>query len=132
MKHWAENQAGIRRPHSARRRPIRAGRSLKRTLKRMPSELVQSSLPKDTDTPPAARPGREITAGDLHENVPSDERPRLRIIQDPISRLTPEMLYRQIQYLVEEGDWARQGRKLRPPRRPGSAAHEPRRWIQLG
>ena len=38
-----------------------------------------------------------------------DERPRLRIIQDPISKLKLEMLYRQIQYLVEEGDWAQQG-----------------------
>lgn len=26
-----------------------------------------------------------------------------------ISRLNPEMLYRQIQYLVEEGDWVLQG-----------------------
>jgi hypothetical protein len=40
------------------------------------------------------------------------ERPRLRIIQDPISRLNPEMLYRQIQYLVEEGDWAAQGEEV--------------------
>lgn len=37
------------------------------------------------------------------------ERPRLRIIQDPISTLNPEVLYRQIQYLVEEGDWASKG-----------------------
>ncbi len=36
-------------------------------------------------------------------------RPRLRIIQDPISRLSPEMLYRQIQYLVEESDWVQHG-----------------------
>ena len=34
------------------------------------------------------------------------ENPQLRIIQDPISKLSPEMLYRQIQYLVEESDWA--------------------------
>jgi hypothetical protein len=25
------------------------------------------------------------------------------------------MLYRQIQYLVEEGDWARQGEEVLPP-----------------
>jgi hypothetical protein len=37
------------------------------------------------------------------------ERPRLRIIQDPIVRLNPEVLYRQVQFVVEEGDWARQG-----------------------
>jgi hypothetical protein len=43
------------------------------------------------------------------------ERPRLRIIQDPISRLNPEMLYRQIQYLVEEGDWAQQGEEVDAP-----------------
>jgi superfamily II DNA or RNA helicase len=35
------------------------------------------------------------------------ERPRLRIIQDPISRLNPEVLYRQIQYLVAQDDWER-------------------------
>jgi hypothetical protein len=40
------------------------------------------------------------------------ERPRSRIIQDPISRLNPEMLYQQIQYLVEEGDWAQQGEEV--------------------
>jgi hypothetical protein len=40
------------------------------------------------------------------------ERPRLRIIQDPIARLKPEMLYRQIQYLVEESDWAQQGEEV--------------------
>ena len=37
------------------------------------------------------------------------EQSRLRIIQDPFSKLTPEMLYRQVQYFVEEDDWARQG-----------------------
>ncbi|MGI6209672.1 MAG: helicase-related protein [Anaerolineae bacterium] len=36
------------------------------------------------------------------------ERPRLHIIQDPMSRLTPEMLYRQVQYLVDERDWQQQ------------------------
>ena len=40
------------------------------------------------------------------------EQSRLRIIQDPFSTLTPEMLYRQVQYLVEEDDWARQGREV--------------------
>jgi hypothetical protein len=43
------------------------------------------------------------------------KRPRLRIIQDPISRLSPEMLYRQIQYLVEEDDWASQGEEVEAP-----------------
>jgi hypothetical protein len=42
-------------------------------------------------------------------------RPRLRIIQDPISRLNPEMLYRQIQYLVDEGDWSGQGEEVASP-----------------
>jgi hypothetical protein len=36
----------------------------------------------------------------------------LRTIQDPISRLSPEMLYRQVQYLVEEGDWAQHGEEV--------------------
>ncbi len=33
------------------------------------------------------------------------ERPRLHLIQDPIPKLHPEMLYRQVQYLVQEADW---------------------------
>lgn len=33
------------------------------------------------------------------------EAPRLRIIQDPIPKLHPEMLYRQVQYMVHEADW---------------------------
>ena len=44
-----------------------------------------------------------------------DERPRLRIIQDPISKLNPEMLYRQVQFLVEEDDWAQQGEEVVAP-----------------
>ena len=47
------------------------------------------------------------------------KRPRLRTIQDPIPKLTPEMLYRQIQYLVEEDDWARQGQEVETPREAG-------------
>ena len=38
-----------------------------------------------------------------------DERPRLRIIQDPVSKLHPEMLYRNVQFFVEESDWSNQG-----------------------
>ncbi len=38
-----------------------------------------------------------------------DERPRLRIIQDPVPKLNPEMLYRQVQFLVKEQDWRHQG-----------------------
>ena len=41
-----------------------------------------------------------------------DKQPRLRIIQDPFSKLSPEMMYRQVQYLVAEDDWARQGREV--------------------
>ena len=36
----------------------------------------------------------------------------MRIIQDPISKLTPEMLYRQVQFLVDESDWGRQGQEV--------------------
>ncbi len=43
---------------------------------------------------------------------PKMSAPRLRIIQDPISRLNPEMLYRQIQYVVQEGDWNAQGEEV--------------------
>ena len=41
-----------------------------------------------------------------------NEQSRLRIIQDPFSKLTPEMLYRQVQYFVEEDDWTSQGREV--------------------
>ena len=37
------------------------------------------------------------------------DKPRLRIIQDPISKLSLEMLYRQVQFLVEEQDWSGKG-----------------------
>ena len=43
------------------------------------------------------------------------ERPRLRIIQDPVPKLNPAMLYRQVQYMVEEADWARQGEDAHLP-----------------
>ena len=47
------------------------------------------------------------------------ERPRLRIIQDPMSSLHPAMLYRQVQYFVDEADWKQQGEELDvPPPRP--------------
>ena len=32
--------------------------------------------------------------------------------EDAISRLNPEMLYRQVQHLVEEDDWARKGEEV--------------------
>jgi hypothetical protein len=37
--------------------------------------------------------------------------------QAPISKLTPEMLYRQVQFLVEENDWG-QGHEVEAPREP--------------
>lgn len=37
------------------------------------------------------------------------EQPRLRIINDPASKLNPEMLYRQVQFVVEEKDWFGKG-----------------------
>jgi hypothetical protein len=40
------------------------------------------------------------------------EKPRLRIIQNPISLLSPEMLYRQVQFLVEENDWSSKGEEV--------------------
>jgi hypothetical protein len=33
----------------------------------------------------------------------------LRVIQDPIPKLNLEMLYRQVQFLVEEADWQNHG-----------------------
>jgi len=43
------------------------------------------------------------------------ERPRLRIIQDPVPKLNPAMLYRQVQYLVDESDWSHQGEEAPVP-----------------
>ena len=43
------------------------------------------------------------------------ERPRPRIVQDPVSKLPPELLYRQLQYLVEESDWTGHGGEVDPP-----------------
>ena len=40
------------------------------------------------------------------------EQPRLRVIQDPISHLNPEMLYRQVQFLVQESDWSSRGQEV--------------------
>ena len=37
------------------------------------------------------------------------ERPHLRIIQDPIAKLSPEMLYRQVQFVVQQNDWESKG-----------------------
>jgi hypothetical protein len=37
------------------------------------------------------------------------EQPLLRIIQDPIPSLNPEMLYRQVQFLVKEEAWLNAG-----------------------
>ncbi len=40
------------------------------------------------------------------------DKPRLRIIQDPIPKLNPAMLYRQVQFVVSEPDWAEQGEDI--------------------
>jgi hypothetical protein len=40
------------------------------------------------------------------------DRPRLRIIRDPIAHINPEMLYRQVQFLVEQEDWTQHGREV--------------------
>ncbi|MBW1908254.1 MAG: DUF3883 domain-containing protein [Deltaproteobacteria bacterium] len=40
------------------------------------------------------------------------EQPLLRIIQDPVPKLNPEMLYRQVQFFVEEKDWTGQGEEI--------------------
>ncbi|MBM3145968.1 MAG: DUF3883 domain-containing protein [Chloroflexi bacterium] len=44
--------------------------------------------------------------------VEGGEKPSLRIIQDPMSQLSPEMLYRQVQYLVDEQNWNRYGEEV--------------------
>ncbi|MBI4602381.1 MAG: hypothetical protein HY721_10525 [Planctomycetes bacterium] len=99
---------GVRSRLSAVRRT--AGHALKRALKGMPSELLQSSLRERAwlYAITFCKPGPSGAEG--------GERPRLRIIQqEPISKLNPEMLYRQIQYLVEEGDLAQQREEVETP-----------------
>ena len=39
-------------------------------------------------------------------------RPKLRLIEDPIAQLGPKMLYRQVQYLVEEAAWSSKGEEV--------------------
>ena len=46
--------------------------------------------------------------------MPDHNDPRAAIFQDPMSKLNPEMLYRQIQYLVEEGDLGAHGQEVTP------------------
>jgi superfamily II DNA or RNA helicase len=43
------------------------------------------------------------------------KQPRLKIIQDPISKLHPEMIYRQVQYLIYENDWNMNGEEVELP-----------------
>ncbi|MEJ5376510.1 MAG: hypothetical protein WHX93_08020 [bacterium] len=74
--------------------------SLKRALTGRSSELLQIS----------SRKGNKSASH--NEARRQTEYPRLRIIQDPISRLNPEMLYRQIQYVVHEGEWNAQGEEI--------------------
>lgn len=37
---------------------------------------------------------------------------RLRIIQNPMAHLSPKVLYRQVQYLVDEKDWQKTGEEV--------------------
>jgi hypothetical protein len=41
-----------------------------------------------------------------------DEQPHLRIIQNPMAQLSPEKLYRKVQYLVDEKDWQQKGEEV--------------------
>ena len=43
------------------------------------------------------------------EHLYKGQRRRLWANPDPISKLTPEMLYRQVQFVVEEANWAEHG-----------------------
>jgi hypothetical protein len=55
------------------------------------------------------RPGSEAEGGER------PRLPRLRVIQDPMSQLTPKALYRQVQYLVDERDWSSKGEEPEEP-----------------
>jgi len=40
-----------------------------------------------------------------NRHLQKEQRRQLWADQDPISKLNPEMLYRQVRFLVEERDW---------------------------
>ncbi len=44
-----------------------------------------------------------------NRHLQKEQRRQLWADQDPISKLNPEMLYRQVQFVVEEADWASKG-----------------------
>lgn len=58
------------------------------------------------------KPVLSTVEGPVLSKVEGGEQPRLRLIQDPIPKLNPEMLYRQVQFLVEERDWMDQGHEV--------------------
>jgi hypothetical protein len=37
------------------------------------------------------------------------DKPRLRLIQDPVPKLNLEEVYRQVQFMVDENDWRQHG-----------------------
>jgi superfamily II DNA or RNA helicase len=59
--------------------------------------------------------GRATGSQPVEREADKMSAPRLHIIQDPISKLKLEVLYRQIQHFVEEGDWAQQGEEVEAP-----------------
>jgi superfamily II DNA or RNA helicase len=40
------------------------------------------------------------------------EQPKLRIIQNPMSQLNPQMLYKQVQYLINQKEWQQRGEAI--------------------
>jgi len=70
----------------------------------------------EKDTTVTTKDDSNLAPGDVVSGLESSElveTPRLRIIQDPISRPHPEMQYRKIQYVVEEADWTTKGEEVR-------------------
>ena len=49
---------------------------------------------------------------------------RLHTLQDPISKLSPEVLCRHIQYLVEESNWSGHGKEVDPGTTDTKVWHE--------
>ncbi|GIV04315.1 MAG: hypothetical protein KatS3mg015_3145 [Fimbriimonadales bacterium] len=102
-------------------RPWLAGHALQRTLQGPMAERTQSSPPREELH--ALKRTLMEGASELHQSSfcngdpPAEAsaqagRLLLRIIQDPIARLNPQVLYRQVQFVVEEGDWTRQGEEV--------------------
>lgn len=101
--------------------PMASQYARKQARKHPASEQLPSLLPEDTE----CHLKRALMGGssELHQSYSTGMWVRRspgrgmerQFVQFPTSRPDPEMLYRQVQYLVEEDDWAQQGEEVDAP-----------------